>query len=219
MDRVMSRSYYGKWYVPPEGWSKLQSKALEDQKVDGVPVIIENPDEESQKKPEAVIDDGLKPTLYHADQVVLRPKPIIMGQQVEPQQVDWNLKTNMALKKNLPKREITLTKMLSAMSQEDLLSNQQRKAQVKSFAKHLRGQSELLLSEAYLSQVIRLHPGVAETYFYELRKIVEHQIELERQETIRSSAQKITGRASSMSSLEGPAAGESGYFMNDDVLM
>ena len=64
-----------------------------------------------------------------------------------------------------------------------------------------------------------MHPGIAETYFYELRKIVEHQIELERLDTIRSSAHKMTGHAgSSISSLEG-AQGESGYFMNDDALI
>jgi len=47
MARVMSRSYYGKWYVPPEGWSKLERKALEDQKVDGVPVTLPK-DEEAE---------------------------------------------------------------------------------------------------------------------------------------------------------------------------
>jgi hypothetical protein len=104
----------------------------------------------------------------------------------------------MALKKNLPKREIVLTKMLSQMSEEELTSHK-RKAHLKSFARHLRSQSDFLLNETYLNQVICMYPGVAETYFYELRKIVEHQIELERQETVRRGLPKITGRASSVS--------------------
>ena len=42
------------------------------------------------------------------------------------------------------------------------------------YAKRLREKSSQLLDPTYLSQVIRFVPGVAEAYFYELRKVVEH---------------------------------------------
>jgi len=45
------------------------------------------------------------------------------------------------------------------------------------YGKRLREKSSQLLDPTYLSQVIRFVPGVAEAYFYELRKVVEHQSE------------------------------------------
>jgi hypothetical protein len=83
----MARSFYGKWYVKPDGWSKLQSKALEDQKIDGVASApqptpsIKSPRAANAKpqKVVQVIDDGIRPTIYHAKDVNLRPKPIING--------------------------------------------------------------------------------------------------------------------------------------------
>ena len=44
---------------------------------------------------------------------------------------------------------------------------------MKEYATALREKSGPLFDEGYLQSVIYMHPGIAETYFYELRKVVE----------------------------------------------
>jgi hypothetical protein len=59
------------------------------------------------------------------------------------------------------------------MSTEELRTSE-RQDLVKKFAESLRHDANLLLNESYLENIIRMNPGVEESYFYELRKILNH---------------------------------------------
>lgn len=157
LNRVVSRSFYGKWYMPTEKWSSLQSEAVVDHVKDGLAASRELDKDKRQ------LSKG-----------PLREKPAIMGQQVQPNQVDWNRQANFSLKRSIHKKETILAKMLSQMSKDQVKSDVRAKIQ-QEYADRLREKSNQLLDSNYLSQVIKFVPGVAEAYFYELRKVVEHQ--------------------------------------------
>lgn len=50
-----------------------------------------------------------------------------------------------------------------------------REIQRDQYSESLRGKANFLLDPKYMDQIISMQPGTAEAYFYELRKIVEHQ--------------------------------------------
>lgn len=89
-------------------------------------------------------------------------------------QIDWNRQVNMTLTKNIPTREITLSKMLAQMSNEELQTGNRSQA-IGNYTAKLRKKSEYLLTDTYLKQITRMDKGTAEAYFYELRKVVEHE--------------------------------------------
>lgn len=80
----------------------------------------------------------------------------------------------MTLTKNIPTREITLSKMLAEMSKEELQTGNRAQA-IGSYTAKLREKSNYLLTDTYLKQITRMDKGTAEAYFYELRKVVEHE--------------------------------------------
>ena len=67
LSRVVSRSFYGKWYMPTEKWSRLQSEAVVDHVKDGLAASrdLDNEKRKLSKEP-------------------LKEKPAFLGQQVQP---------------------------------------------------------------------------------------------------------------------------------------
>lgn len=157
LDRLTSRQFYGKWYLPPEQWSHQQKEAIDQQVLDELERMKENKTTPGVRSPQSEI-------------------PQLLGSPVESQQHDWNRQFKFAIKRTIQQKESILTKLLAQM-QDDKITNKEREEFQKQFAKKLREKSSQLLDSSYLSQVIRFVPGVAEAYFYELRRVVEHQSE------------------------------------------
>ena len=60
------------------------------------------------------------------------------------------------------------------MSNEDMLIAK-REIKRDHFSESLREKASFLLDSKYMDQIISMQPGTASAYFYELKKIVEHQ--------------------------------------------
>jgi hypothetical protein len=88
-------------------------------------------------------------------------------------QLDWNRQAQIELKKSIPEKESMLSKMLKKMSNEEILIAR-REQERENFNNNIRKKYGKILDANYLDQIIQMQPGVAETYFYELKKIVEH---------------------------------------------
>jgi hypothetical protein len=80
----------------------------------------------------------------------------------------------MFIKKSIPEKDSTLSKMLNQMSTEEFLIAK-RELERDIYSSSLRVKAEFLLDPKYMDQIISMQPGTAETYFYELRKLIEHQ--------------------------------------------
>ncbi len=89
------------------------------------------------------------------------------------QQYDWNIQAQNSVKKSIPEKESTLSKMLNKMNNQDI-DQAIREHGREIFSKELRAQGEILMDSNYLSSIVKMHPGTADTYFYELGRIVEY---------------------------------------------
>jgi len=68
-------------------------------------------------------------------------------------------------------KESALSKMLTKISNEEIAEAVRERARVE-FQKNIRAQGQLLVDSNFLNSLIKL-PATADTYNYELRRIIE----------------------------------------------
>jgi len=79
------------------------------------------------------------------------------------------------IKKSVDEKESTLSKMLTKMSREELAQALRERARIE-FQDTIKDKGKLLTDSNFLNSLIKM-PGTADTYDYELRRIIEYQIE------------------------------------------
>ena len=79
------------------------------------------------------------------------------------------------IKKSVDEKESTLSKMLTKMSQEEVAQALRERTRIE-FQDTLKDEGKLLTDSNFLYSLIKM-PGAADTYDYELRRIVEYQID------------------------------------------
>ena len=71
----------------------------------------------------------------------------------------------------MDEKESALSKMLTKISNEEIAEAVRERARVE-FHKNIRAQGQLLVDSNFLNSLIKL-PATADTYNYELRRIIE----------------------------------------------
>ena len=71
----------------------------------------------------------------------------------------------------MDEKESALSKMLTKISNEEIAEAVRERARVE-FQKNIRAQGQLLVDSNFLNSLIKM-PATADTYNYELRRIIE----------------------------------------------